>query len=205
MPPKTASGTAGDPLPGQTATHIAAGSGYTCAILSNKTIRCWGRATRSPLTRGEHATHIAAGSSHTCAILDDDGDITNGGSVKCWGSNGYGQTGGGTSTSNRSNRLTLSGTEGVPLTHGGTAIAIAAGNGHTCAILTDKSVKCWGRNYEGQTGGAFPLGYDTAEAIAAGEKHTCAIMSDNTVKCWGTQIYNKAVPLHPTLINKLFL
>ena len=42
---------------------------------------------------------IAAGYWHTCAILDDDGDASNGGLVKCWGSNGSGQTGGGGTSS----------------------------------------------------------------------------------------------------------
>ena len=77
---------------------------------------------------------ITAGFYHTCVILIDK-------SVKCSGNNAYGQTGGGTSSYDR----TISGTEGDPLS-GKTATHIAAGGSHTCAILTNKSVKCWGSN-----------------------------------------------------------
>ena len=133
----------------------------------------------SPLTRGESATHIVAGNNHTCAILSDK-------SVKCWGSNSSGQTGGGTQNSDRT--LTLSGTEGSPLNRWEEATHIAAGKDHTCAILSDKSVKCWGSNGSGQTGGGSPLS-QIATHIAAGEEHTCAILADKSVKCWGTHSY----------------
>ena len=99
-----------------------------------------------PLSSGT-AKQIAAGDDHTCAILSDK-------SVKCWGYNGRGQTGGG--TQNSYNNLTLSGTTGSPLDPGEEVIHIAAGDDHTCAILSDKSVKCWGYNGMGQTGGGSP-------------------------------------------------
>ena len=201
---QTASGKAGDPLSGQTATHIAAGEEHTCAILTDKTVKCWGANTSGqtgggtsgsyrtisgtagdPLSR-QTATHIAAGEEHTCAILTDK-------TVKCWGANRYGQTGGGTSGSYR----TISGTAGDPLS-GQTATHIATGGSHTCVILTDKMVKCWGRNGSGETGGGTsipyrtisgtagdPLSGQTATHIATGGSHTCAILIDKTVKCWG--------------------
>ena len=54
-------------------------------------------------------------------------------------------------------------------------IAIAAGYSHTCAILADKSVKCWGANYYGQTGGGSPLtqGEDATHISAGYESHLC--------------------------------
>ena len=64
---------------------------------------------------------------------------------------------------------------------------IVAGTDHTCVILTDQSVKCWGGNVNGQTGeeGTPNLGGQAATAIAAGYNHTCAILADQSVKCWG--------------------
>ena len=71
-----------------------------------------------------------------------------------------------------------------------TATAITAGLYHTCVILDDGSVKCWGDNHY-QQGGTPNLGTKTdgsaytATAIAAGEDHTCIILDDGSVKCLG--------------------
>ena len=251
----TLSGTVGNPLAtSEKATAIVARRYFTCALLDSGAVKCWGDNSSgqtgggtqnagnaltlsgtlgSPLSNGEAATALAAGTSHVCAILDDDEDASNGGPVKCWGSNAsskagggtpalgtdsktsiaytataiaagsvhtcailsnnkvkcwgynyYGQTGGG--TQNAKNTLTLNGTLGSPLSNSETATALAAGQYHTCVILSDKSVKCWGSNSSGQTGGGTPLSAgETATAIAAGESHTCAILLDKSVKCWG--------------------
>ncbi len=132
----------------------------------------------------ENAT-ITAGGDHTCAILDD-------GSVRCWGSNSDGQLGDGTTTS----RNTPTALSSWP--SGRTAVAITAGGYHTCAILDDGSVRCWGYNSGGQLGDGTttsrntptaimwwnPSGRTTA-AITAGDYHTCAIFDDGSVRCWG--------------------
>ena len=80
---------------------------------------------------------------------------------------------------------------------------ITTGDGHTCAILTAGSVKCWGLGSVGQLGqdstanvgtsagqvAALPavnLGAGrTATAISAGFNHTCALLDNATGKCWG--------------------
>jgi hypothetical protein len=86
------------------------------------------------------------------------------------------------------------------------AIAVAAGRLHTCAILDDQRVKCWGDNGYGQLGlgdtiprwkpedmgDALPtvdLGTGrTAKAITAGRYTTCALLDDDSVKCWGVAL-----------------
>jgi alpha-tubulin suppressor-like RCC1 family protein len=82
---------------------------------------------------------LALGGSHTCAIFEL-------GTVKCWGWNSSGQLGNGTNT--RTN------TPGAPIDLGTnrTAKTITAGFRHTCAILDDNNVKCWGGNLNGQLG-----------------------------------------------------
>eukprot|EP00798_Chlamydomonas_sp_ICE-L_P014556 gene14556-20597_t len=200
----------GEPIPmevelgqGRTATGITVGYYHTCAILDDKSVRCWGSNERgqvgtggkryviSPvevdLGEGRNATAITAGISHTCALLD-------GGSVKCWGDNGYGQMG--TKSYNTGAYNGGSTPVEVELGTGRTATAITAGSFHTCAGLDDNSVKCWGRGSDGQLGiGSFnnepiPVEVDlstyyTAMAISTGAAHTCALLDDDSVKCWG--------------------
>ena len=94
----------------------------------------------------------------------------------------------------------LGSTAGVPHT----ARAISAGSVHSCAILDDGSLRCWGYNGSGRLGygttatigddekpGAVPpvdLGAGrTAIAVDTGEQHTCALLDDGSVRCWGSR------------------
>jgi hypothetical protein len=80
---------------------------------------------------------ISSGDLHSCSLLSD-------GSVKCWGLNNYGELGDGTNGNSSSVPVLVSGISN--------AIGIAAGAAHTCAVLSDGSVKCWGLNNYGQLG-----------------------------------------------------
>jgi alpha-tubulin suppressor-like RCC1 family protein len=191
----------------RTAVATSAGSSHTCAILDDGSVSCWGYNSRGQLGDGTNtqrntptqtsslgtdrtAVAITGGDYHTCAILDD-------GSVSCWGNNSRGQLGDGTTTDRNTPTPTSSlGTDR-------TAVAITGGNRHTCAILDDGSVVCWGLNYYGGLGDGTTtdrttptqtssLGTDrTAVATSAGRYHTCAILDDGSVVCWGRNNYGQ--------------
>ena len=207
--------------PGAKAKAISAGGGHTCAILDDGTVRCWGfgysgqlgygatsnvgdgapdlsvaTAGAVDLGAGHTATAISAGARHTCAILDD-------GSVRCWGNGGSGRLGNG-SSDNVGDDETPGSVAPVDLGPGRTATSISAGDNHSCAILDDGGVRCWGYGYSGQLGygaqgnvgdvpsssvaaaGPVDLGAGaTAVAISAGASHTCAILGGGGVVCWG--------------------
>jgi len=110
------------------------------------------------LGTGRTATAIAAGQYHTCALLDN-------ASVKCWGRNYYGQLGIDNTTNMGDNTGEMAVLPTVNLGTGRTATAIAAGDYHTCALLDNASVKCWGWNTDGQLGidNTTHMGDDTGE------------------------------------------
>jgi alpha-tubulin suppressor-like RCC1 family protein len=204
-------------LPGdEPAVAIAAGGSHNCAVLASGRVACWGYAAwgqlgygntntigdnEAPATAGavvlpggEGAVAITAGASHTCVILES-------GNVSCWGYNGEGELGIGT-TDNVGDNETPGASDTVDLPGGKKAVAISAGPGHTCAILTDGTVSCWGYNPYGELGygntstigddetpasaGTVALpGGKKAVAISAGYSYTCAVLSDGTVTCWG--------------------
>jgi alpha-tubulin suppressor-like RCC1 family protein len=101
------------------------------------------------LGTGRTATAISLGSAqsaHTCALLDN-------AAVKCWGQGAYGQLGQGNTTTlgDGANEMGENLTA-IDLGTGRTATAISLGNYHTCVLLDNASVKCWGRDPYGQLG-----------------------------------------------------
>jgi alpha-tubulin suppressor-like RCC1 family protein len=93
----------------------------------------------SNLGANRTAVAISSGGYHTCAILDN-------GLVSCWGWNGHGALGNGGTSSQAISSPALTNSLGT----GRTAVAISSGNQHTCAILDNGSVSCWGINSNGQ-------------------------------------------------------
>ena len=227
-------GEMGDNLPvvdlgtGKTATALSAGDRTLCALLNDGSVKCWGMGYLGSLGDGDSETHsvgdepgemgdnlaaidlgtgrtataIAARGHHNCALLDD-------GTVKCWGYNYLGHLGLG-DTQNRGDDPGEMGDNlpAVDLGTGKAATAITVGYDHTCALLADGSVKCWGHNGFGQLGQGHTnaLGDDpdemgdnlppidlgtgkSAVAINAGRYHTCALLDDGSAKCWGGGSY----------------
>ena len=221
-------GQMGDDLPvvplgsGRTAVAVAPGTYHSCALLDNGGIKCWGYNGGGRLGLGDTADRgtapgqmgdmlpevdlgvgrvtaaLTAGEYHTCALLDN-------GSVKCWGLNDYGMLGLGDTYERGGYPGQMGdGLPAVPLGSGRTAVAVAAGGYHSCALLDNGSVKCWGSNNKGQLGlgdnmtrGSGPgqmgdmlpavdLGTAvTVRAVSCGNEHTCALLEGGSIKCWG--------------------
>ncbi len=123
---------------------------------------------------------LSAGARHTCALQAR-------GTVYCWGGNGNGQLGDGTSRTTRRVPTLVMGLDD--------ATQIAAGSLFTCALRRNGTVLCWGSNNNGELGGGAmgperlvpgPVaGVEEATRITAGSGHTCVIRRDETVLCWG--------------------
>jgi alpha-tubulin suppressor-like RCC1 family protein len=140
---------------------------------------------------GPHsAIEISCGHLHNCAVLD-------GGRVRCWGSGGVGQLGYG-NEENIGDDETPASAGDVDV--GGVVAHVAAGGYHTCALLENGAVRCWGSAHHGQLGygNTEAIGNDETPAsagdvdvggtvvqIAAGLWHTCALLEGGRVRCWG--------------------
>ena len=202
--------TVGSVQVGGTVIAVTVGSSHTCALLVTGAVRCWGFAGKGRLGYGNGtsigddelpsvagdidlggtAVAVSAGNEHTCALLDT-------GAVRCWGNGDSGVLGYGDTKAIGDTEVPGSAGD-VPI--GGTAVAVAAGSFHTCALLDTGAVRCWGRNDSGQLGyghtvnigdnelpssaGDVDLG-GIAVALDAGEQHTCALLNTGAVRCWG--------------------
>jgi alpha-tubulin suppressor-like RCC1 family protein len=179
-------------IEGQKPNHI-------CVVTNTSGLKCWGSYTNSDhcclfgqlgLGSTYSATNptdvpglesgvmtVALGSLSTCALVTP-------GIVKCWGYNGYGQLGIGTTTDKNTP------TDVTAL--GSNVVFVAAGGVHACAIVVPSFLKCWGRNRRGQLGIGSTTDRSTPADVgngfvfvALGNAHTCAITSNGTIQCWG--------------------
>jgi alpha-tubulin suppressor-like RCC1 family protein len=174
---------------------ISAGSHHTCALTTDGGVKCWGwnlsgqlgdgsvtqRLTAVDVVGlGSGAQIVSAGRSHTCAL-------TTGGEVMCWGLNGAGQLGDGTSS------VRLTPVDVVGLTSD--VQTISANSFHTCGVSADGGVSCWGLNFNGQLGDGSTtarlvpvdvVGLGSGvQSISAGFRHTCALDAGGAATCWG--------------------
>jgi alpha-tubulin suppressor-like RCC1 family protein len=124
------------------------------------------------------AAAVATGAQHTCAIA--------GTRLRCWGSNDQGQLGRSAGASSSDTPVDV---DGLPL---GVAVSlVAAGPAHTCAVLADGRLFCWGANASNQVGAgstSIPVPQEVAlsgvTSLALGARHTCAVAS-GALYCWG--------------------
>lgn len=207
--------TVGDVDVGGFSDEVAAAGAHTCAR-RGAGVRCWGQGAGGRLGLGNTATigddetpafggdvmfseppvQIDARGAHSCAVLA-------GGSVHCWGSNGAGQLGyGSTSNIGDDERADAVG----PVDVGGPVLQIATGAAHTCALLEGGTVRCWGDATSGRLGYGNPAAIGDNETpaaagdvrlgglaiqVSAGATHTCALLVTGGVRCWGGNAFGQ--------------
>jgi len=192
------------------AAAVTGGGFHSCARFPNGTLQCWGRnsegqlgdpattaffsATPVPVTGMTTATAVTGGGYHTCALLQN-------GTVRCWGQNDYGQLGDGSPITQRPVPAARKPTP-IPVEVTGitTAVAVESGAFHTCALLQDGTMRCWGWNEFGQLtltpafdSSSTPVTVSgvTPAALAPGAEHTCVLLRDGRVQCWGDNGYGQ--------------
>jgi alpha-tubulin suppressor-like RCC1 family protein len=194
-------------------TQITAGNYHTCALLSNREVRCWGRNDRGQLGDGTTATErhvpvatknptgtgrlvdvvqITADADHTCALLAN-------GQARCWGENDFAPLGDGTEGTDRPLPRPVRAPVGTGVLTG--VSQIDTGYYATCARLTNGQARCWGYNADGELGngtisanrrrpvvvravsGPGPL--TGVRRVSIGGYHACATLTNGQARCWG--------------------
>ena len=181
---------------------LALGARHTCAV-SGGQVYCWGADEVGQLGDGGGAgdpdspdavlvsgltdvLSVCAGQAHSCAVNES-------GQVHCWGEGADGRLGQGNPSDAFAPVQASDIGTGETL---GPAVQVTCGDAHSCALLADGRIACWGSDSDGQVGDGNPTGgrnspflissSDLFEQVAAGGAHTCAIRdSDNAVLCWG--------------------
>ncbi len=181
---------------------VATGTTSTCGIDSATQLWCWGANTYGQLGIGSTTAGylpsqvgsatwaaVTVGGSHACGLQTDN-------TLWCWGANTRGQLGQGNTTQQNSPVQVA-----VPAGQGGgtTWQRVATGRNHTCAVLSNGTLWCWGANGSGQLGignttdqtspTQVSSGITTWSRLSAGAKNTCATRgSPGTLWCWGDDL-----------------
>jgi alpha-tubulin suppressor-like RCC1 family protein len=176
---------------------VAAGGYHTCALTTIGALYCWGANLFNQLGNGTTDpayvpvpvtmpvaafVSLSTGYWHSCAL-------TASGVAYCWGGNGDGQLGDGTTTS-RSTPVAVMAPSGVAFA------SLSAGGAHTCALATTGTAYCWGENPAGGLGDGttaphsspMPVSMPSGvafKAVSAGDEHSCGLATDGAVYCWG--------------------
>ena len=189
---------------------VTVGAEHTCALLDTGRVRCWGAAYVGQLGYGDDTNNVGdnelpaeagdidlggtvfqidAGNLHTCALMDT-------GTVRCWGEGTRGRLGYGNQDAVGDNEFpSVAGDVPLP----GLARAVTAGSLHSCALLVNGDITCWGEGDYGRLGygNTQDIGDDEtpenltvdvggpAIKVVAGTHHTCAILETGAVRCWG--------------------
>lgn len=180
--------------------QVSVGDYTTCAVLKGGKLKCWGYNAYGQVGDGttegrlvprqvagltSRVAGVSVGSYHTCARLIS-------GKAKCWGYNGYGEVGNGTSGNEYHRPVPVLGLDGVT--------QISAGNSYTCATVNGRA-KCWGLNDTGNLGDSSDVDRvrptqvtgltDGVKRVSAGYYTTCAVLRGGKLKCWGYNFYGE--------------
>ncbi|MBL90396.1 MAG: hypothetical protein CMH56_01100 [Myxococcales bacterium] len=189
---------------------IEAGEYHVCAMLESNQVYCWGwnghnqclvsdntQNQATPVEVYEEDDNnpmqqLALGMHHSCVIEKDD-------KVKCWGGNGYGQVDADSNVAQYAQIMSPAGLEDDPV------LGIASGSYHSCAIMMDRTISCWGHNSSGACGSGeanvqekqslmpivAPANDTQWYRVYGGSSHTCAADSEHQVFCWGSNGYGQ--------------
>ncbi len=173
-----------------------------CALRTGGQVVCWGRNYRGRLGTGDEADHfsptpvvgltgatsVATGVWHTCALRSD-------ATISCWGDNALATLGSAPSPVVTTMPVAVAGVAGVT--------QLEVGYRHTCVLLRDGTVSCWGKNDLGELGRGSTSPFEATPALVMGLSdvtqiashsphdvpleggHTCALRRDGSVVCWG--------------------
>ena len=176
---------------------VSVGSAGTCVVKSNQKVYCIG-AFGTVLTMNtfteisgitDASNSISVGGNHACSL-------TQTGGVKCWGDNGNGQIGDGTST-NRSVATSVTGISNA------TSISVtqsSSGGYASCVTIATGGVKCWGSNGIGRfnfsTIGAIyksPISLGLVgpmNSVVMFDQSVCGLNAAGFGRCWGHNQYS---------------
>lgn len=148
--------------------QLSLGANHVCIYTDEEQLRCWGQNNNQQLGyissnigddelpntsnlvgTGGRIIQVSSGEFHTCALYDE-------GTVRCWGSGDNGKTGQLTTGNRHAGNANL-------VDVGGEVMQISAGPNHTCAVLTNRNVRCWGDGFLGR------LGYGNEDSIGDDE------------------------------------
>ncbi len=181
----------------------AGGVAVKCVVRASGVVSCWGENGAGNLGDGSQTfrqfpanlaitgvtfASTALGTTHGCAL-------TTAGAAYCWGNNGGGAVGDG-STTNRLAPVPVSGTHAFA--------SLAAGPGSTCGVKGDGTVWCWGVHGEGATAPRrsaptqLNMGGRQVTAISVALERVCGAVSTGGVMCWTGDIFAGAAP---TMVN----
>jgi uncharacterized protein YjdB/alpha-tubulin suppressor-like RCC1 family protein len=192
---------------GHTFSALTASGGHTCGLTTEGQAYCWGENRFGQLGNGSTDAGLvpvavsggltfsavsASGSTHTCGVATD-------GAAYCWGANGAGQLGDG-STVSSSTPVAVAGGVTFSTLARGVALYVRAPAGSadgpyfTCGVTAAGAAFCWGSNLEGQLGTGATGSSSVPVAVTGGitfvglntsGSHTCGVATDGTVYCWG--------------------
>jgi len=181
---------------------LSAGFAHTCGVTTSGAAYCWGfngsgglgdgtttqRLVPTPVAGGLTFAALsgATGGNYTCGV-------TTSGAAYCWGFNGSGNLGDGTTTQRLVPTPVAGGLTFTSVTTSD-ASGFVSGSAHTCGVTPTGAAYCWGTNFAGQLGDGTtanrlvptPVADGlTFAAVSAGTNHTCGATTSGAAYCWG--------------------